>query len=100
QDATSGAPAAVTDSTSAAAPVASASQPFELKIEGGKRTKVTVVAEQEMVFDGTMKAGENHFFSAVDHFQVSAKDAGALHMALNGKTLAPIGSAGHAGKIT
>ncbi len=73
---------------------------IELKIETGKRTKVTVVADNDMVFDGTMKAGENHFFSAADHFQVSAKDAGVLHMVLNGKALAPIGPAGHAGKIT
>src|ERR1700676_3471653 len=66
QDAAPEAPAAAADSASAAASVASASQPFELKIEVGKRTKVTVVADQEMVFDGTMKAGENHFFSAMD----------------------------------
>jgi len=31
---------------------------------------------------------------------VSAKDAGVLHIELNGKTLAPIGPEGHAGKIT
>ena len=53
-----------------------------------------------MVFDGTMKAGENHFFSAADHFQVSAKDAGVLHIELNGKALAPIGPPGHSGKVT
>ena len=65
-----------------------------------KRTKVTIVADQEVVYDGNMKAGENHFFSAMDHFQVSAKDAGALHMELNGKALAPIGPPGHSGKVT
>ena len=53
-----------------------------------------MVADKEVVFDGNMKANENHFFSATDHFQVSARDAGAVHMELNGKTLAPIGPAG------
>src|ERR1700722_226573 len=99
QNAASGMPAA-TSSASAATLNSPSTERFELKIAVGKKTKVTVVADQEMVFDGTMKAGENHFFSATDHFRVSAKDAGALHLALNGKTLAPIGPAGHAGKIT
>jgi cytoskeleton protein RodZ len=100
QDATSGAPAAATDSASATAPISPATDLFELKIEADKRTKVIVLADNDMVFDGNMKAGENHFFSAADHFQVSAKDAGALHLELNGKTLAPLGPPGHAGKIT
>jgi hypothetical protein len=71
-----------------------------LKIEASKKTKVTVVADRDVVFDGTIKAGENRSFSATDHFQVSAKDAGALHLALNGKAIAPIGPAGHEGKVT
>jgi cytoskeletal protein RodZ len=100
QDATSVAPAAATDSASASAPISPANDLMELKIQAGKRTKVTIVADKDMVFDGTMKAGENHFFSAADHFQVTAKDAGVLHMELNGKTMAPIGPPGHAGKVT
>jgi cytoskeleton protein RodZ len=74
--------------------------PIKLKVETGKRTKVVVVADNDVVFDGTMKAGENHFFSATDHFQITAKDAGAVHLDLNGKALAPIGPPGHSGKIT
>jgi hypothetical protein len=31
---------------------------------------------------------------------VSARDAGALQLEMNGKTLAPIGPRGHAGKVT
>ena len=73
---------------------------FELKVEAAKKTKVTVVVDKDLVFDGTMKTGENQFFSAADHFQVSAKDAGALHLELNGKPLPPIGPAGHSGKVT
>jgi cytoskeleton protein RodZ len=98
QDATSGAPA--TDFASAAAAISPATDLIELKIETGKKTKVVVVADKDVVFDGTMKAGENHFFSAADRFQVSAKDAGALHMKLNGKTIAPIGPPGHSAKVT
>jgi cytoskeleton protein RodZ len=100
QDATSGPSAVATDSGSSPAPNSPATERFELKIETEKNTKVTVVADDDLVFDGTMKAGENHFFSATDHFQVSAKDVDALHLELNGKTLVPIGPAGHSGKIT
>ena len=97
QDATTVGQAAATAPPAATPPAA---EPFELKIEAGKKTKVTVVADKDVVFDGTIKAGENHSFSATDHFQVSAKDAGALRLALNGKAIAPIGPAGHAGKVT
>jgi len=81
-------------------PNSPATDRFELRIEATKRTKVTVVADTDMVFDGTIKAGENQFFSAADHFQVSARDAGALKMELNGKPLTPIGPAGHSAKVT
>ena len=99
QTASSAAPAA-TDSAPATGPTPTATDQFELKIVTDKRTKVTIVADQEVVYDGNMKAGENHFFSAMDHFQVTAKDAGVLHMELNGKALTPMGPPGHSGKVT
>src|SRR5512135_1329710 len=97
---TSGAPAAATGSASATAPNSPATEVFDLKIEAGRKTKVAVDADSNRVFEGTMKAGENRTFSAKDRFDVSAKDAGALLLELNGKTLAPIGPHGHAGKVT
>ena len=94
------APAATVDATSAPAPNPPAPELFELKIEADKKTKVTVDADTSRVFDGTMKAGENRMFSAKERFEISAKDAGALLLEINGKTLAPIGPPGHAGKVT
>ncbi len=99
-DAASAAPAIAADSAPTTGPILPTSDLFELKIEADKKTKVVVVADNDVVYDATMKAGENHFFSAADHFQVSAKDAGVLHLELNGKTLAPIGPPGHSGKVT
>lgn len=78
----------------------SATEPFQLKIEASGETQLTIVADRDVVFDKTIMAGESHSFWAADHFQVSAKDAGAVHLKLNGKTLAPFGSAGREGKIT
>jgi cytoskeleton protein RodZ len=95
-------PVAATDSTAVSSPAPSSPSvdQLQLKIEVAKRTKVTVVADQDMVFDGSMKTGENHFFSASDHIQVTAKDAGAVRLVLNGKSLAPIGPSGKSGKVT
>jgi cytoskeleton protein RodZ len=106
--ATSETPSGKVDSspvTNATSPTASSATPtipgrLELKIEAGKKTKVTVDADSNRVFNGTMKAGEDHTFTAKDRFQISARDAGALLLELNGKTLAPIGPPGHAGKVT
>jgi cytoskeleton protein RodZ len=89
---------AMTSGTTPAAPAAPV--PFELKIAADKKTKVTVHADDDRVFNGTMKAGENHTFTAKDHFEISAHDAGAVQLVLNGKTLAPLGAPGHSGKVT
>jgi cytoskeleton protein RodZ len=95
---TNAVPPAISPSTAVA--TLPATDSFELKVEAVKNTKVTVHADANRVFEGTMKAGENHTFTAKDRFQVSARDAGALQLELNGKPLAPIGPPGHAGKAT
>jgi cytoskeleton protein RodZ len=100
QGATSGGSASVADPAPGAGTAYPPTDRFELKIVTAKRTKVIVVADKDVVFDGTMKSGENHFFNATDHFQVSAKDAGVVRLELNGKALDPIGPTGHEGKIT
>jgi cytoskeleton protein RodZ len=100
QGATSGPPAASTDPAPVATPISQPNEPFQLKIAAGKKTTVTIVADKEVVFDGVMKAGENLSFPASDHVQVSAGDAGALHLELNGKSIAPIGPEGQGGKVT
>jgi cytoskeletal protein RodZ len=103
---TGGTSAVTTGAANPSSPAAGASNApassdkFELKVVTDKRTKVIVVADKDVVFDGTMKAGENHFFNASDHFQVSAKDGGVVHLELNGNILAPMGPPGHEGKVT
>jgi cytoskeleton protein RodZ len=96
------APAAGAPAMGAPSPVGtpSAAIPFELKIETGKKTRVTVDTDAQRVFEGNIRPGEAHTFSARDQFQVSARDAGALLLELNGKTLGPIGPPGRPGKVT
>ena len=86
------------------APITSPANPpaagaLQLKMQADKDTAVTIIADKDVVFKGGMKAGESRAFSASDHFQVSVEDAGAVHLELNGRTLAPLGSSGHSGKV-
>ena len=100
--------ASATDSTGVAAllPAASAGQPgsqgqgLELKIEAGKETKVSISVDGAKAFDGSIIAGQSRTFTARDDIDVSANDAGALLLELNGQTLAPLGPPGQPGNTT
>jgi cytoskeleton protein RodZ len=68
QEPTSESTGGTPDNSAATAPILTPTDRFELKVEAAKKTKVTVVVDKDLVFDGTMKTGENQFFSAADHF--------------------------------
>ena len=58
------------------------------------------MSDNQVVFDGSFIAGQSRTFEAEKRFDVSAQDAGALLLQLNGKTLAPIGPPGLSGNVT
>lgn len=78
----------------------SADGTLQLQIEAGKGTTLTILADGKLVFNGSIIAGQSRQFAAQDALTVSARDAGALLLELNGQTLAPIGPPGRPGKIT
>ena len=98
----------VGDSTSVAglAVGASPSQPgsqgqgLELKIEAGKEARVSISVDGAKAFDGSIIAGQSRTFTARDGIDISANDAGALLLELNGQTLAPLGPPGQPGTAT
>jgi cytoskeletal protein RodZ len=94
------APAPAPDTPPAAAATPENPVLLVLKVEAEKKTKVTIDADTDQLFSGTLRAGENRVFSAKDSFDVSARDAGAVMLELNGKALAPMGQLGKSGKIT
>jgi cytoskeleton protein RodZ len=73
---------------------------LELKIEAGKETTVSILADGSKVFEGSMIAGQSRTFTAQNAIDISAKDAGALLLELNGQTLAPLGPPGQPGNAT
>ena len=83
-----------------ASPVRTGSKGLELKIEAGKETSVSVSADGSKVFEGSMIAGQSRTFTAQDAIDISAIDAGALLLELNGQTLAPLGPPGQPGNVT
>jgi hypothetical protein len=72
---------------------------LQLKIEAGKGTSLTVSADGNRVFDGSMIAGQSREFAAQEAFKVRAQDAGALLLELNGQVLAPVGPPGRSGEV-
>jgi cytoskeleton protein RodZ len=86
--------------TPSANPAANQTESLELKIEAGKETTLSVSADGSKVFDGSMIAGQSRTFSAQNAIDISAKDAGALLLQLNGQTLAPLGPPGQPGNVT
>lgn len=77
-----------------------ATRTLELKVEAGKETAVSVSADGSKVFEGSMIAGQSRTFTAQDAIDISAEDAGALLLELNGQTLAPLGPPGQPGNVT
>jgi hypothetical protein len=61
---------------------------------------MTVSADGTKVFEGSIIAGQSRTFTAQAAIDISAKDAGALLLELNGQTLAPLGPPGQPGNAT
>jgi hypothetical protein len=83
-----------------AGPSGTEAQGLELKIEAGKETFVTVSTDGSKAFEGSMIAGQSRTFMAQGAIYISAKDAGALLLELNGQTLAPLGPPGQPADLT
>jgi cytoskeleton protein RodZ len=81
-------------------PVAVSEAPLVLKIEAGRTTRVTVVADGHVVFDGEMTPGQSETFGAREQFEVSASNSSAVLIELNGQTQPPLGRPGTPGRAT
>jgi cytoskeleton protein RodZ len=75
-------------------------QDLELKIAATKDTVLSVSADGQTIFAGTLAAGQSRNLSATTSFTIDAQDAGAIRLELNGQAIAPIGPAGQPGRIT
>ena len=93
--ATPGATGAVAQNPSAIPAGALAlADPLELKVQATKTVDVTIAADGKPVFHGTMDAGEAKHFEARDVLEITASEAGALALDLNGQPVSPAVQAG------
>jgi Helix-turn-helix domain/Domain of unknown function (DUF4115) len=81
------------------AKTSSAVAPLDLSVSSSAATHVRILADGELLLDSQMQAGQNRHFPAQTAFEVTAADASAVLLELNGQTIPPIGSPGTSGTI-
>ena len=78
---------------------AASNAPLDLSVSTSAATRVRILADDKLVLDAELPAGENRHYSANDHFEVSAGDSSAVLLELNGRAMPPLGSPGTFGRI-
>jgi cytoskeletal protein RodZ len=85
--------------SSASADSSASPTALDLSVSASAATRVRILADGKVVLDAGLRAGETRHFSAETAFQVTAADAGAVLLELNGQAMPPIGSSGASGTI-
>ena len=70
------------------------------KLRRARKPESAYPLDGSKAFDGSIIAGQSRTFTARDDIDISANDAGALLLELNGQTLAPLGPPGQPGTAT
>jgi cytoskeletal protein RodZ len=73
---------------------------LQLKIDASKDVSVIITADGLDAFTGTLATGQSRTVTAKNTLTIEAQDAGAVHLELNGQSLAPLGPAGQPGRLT
>ncbi len=80
-------------------PTASSPSPLDLSIFTSAATHVRILADGKLLLDTDLSAGENRRFSAGQRFEVTAADASAVLLELNGQAMPPHRAPGASGTI-
>jgi hypothetical protein len=68
--------------------------PLTLALSTNQDCWSQISADGRSLFSGTIRSGESRRFEARSAFRVTAGNAGALRLEINGRTLPPLGRAG------
>jgi cytoskeleton protein RodZ len=89
--------------TSEAAPSSSSAissvSSLDLSVSTSAATRVRVMADDKLLLDAQVPAGETRHFSANQQFEVTAGDSSAVLLELNGQAMPPLGAPGASGTI-
>jgi cytoskeletal protein RodZ len=72
---------------------------LDLSVSTSAATRVRVLADNKLLLDSELPAGETRHFSANQQFEVSAGDSSAVLLELNGQAMPPLGAPGSSGTI-
>jgi cytoskeleton protein RodZ len=75
------------------------SSPLDLSVSTSAATHLRIVADGKLLLDTDLHAGENRRFSAGERFEVTAADASAVLLELNGQSMPPPGVRSASGTI-
>jgi cytoskeleton protein RodZ len=78
---------------------ATSTAPLDLSVSTTAATRVRILADNKLLLDAELPAGETRHFSANDHFEVTAGDSSAVLLELNGKAMPPLAAPGASGRI-
>src|SRR5947209_14640814 len=70
-----------------------------LTVSTSAATRVRILADNKVLLDAEIQAGENRRFLANDQFEVTAADSSAVLLDLNGRTMRPLGMPGASGTL-
>jgi cytoskeletal protein RodZ len=72
---------------------------LDLSVSTSAATRVRILADDKLLLDAVLPAGENRHFSANQQFEVTAGDSSAVLLELNGKAMPPLGAPGASGTM-
>jgi cytoskeletal protein RodZ len=78
---------------------ASSTAPLDLSVSTSAATRVRILADNKLLLDTELPAGETRHFSANHQFEVTAGDSSAVLLELNGKAMPPLGAPGASGTM-
>ena len=73
---------------------------LKLKVEASKKADVKILGDGKTLFKGRLHSGEPKVFEAKDSFEVTAGEAGRVHLQLNGQAVPFAASNGRKGAIS
>jgi len=82
------------------APSTAQEPPLDLLVSASAATRVRIVADGQLLFEGEFPSGENRHFQAANEFEVTAADSSAVLLELNGQAMPPLGAPGASGTMT
>jgi cytoskeletal protein RodZ len=78
---------------------ASSTAPLDLSVSTSAATRVRILADEKLLLDAELPAGDKRHFSAHQQFEVTAGDSSAVLLELNGKAMPALGAPGVSGTM-